>query len=197
MNPQLAKIASLKFNQAVIFGAIITAFFYYSMYDDGSQLDAKAASLRQQVEAEKVKERESDTALDRIKQLKESYALLTDQFKIASSQIPVEIQMSDIIRTVDLMAKTSNVLIKTKEPKQTLKEDIIEVFPIKVIAEGGYSDLTKFFYNLSTIERIFKIRSFSIQAPTDPKKSQKLTLEVELASYRFIGSNDKKGPGAN
>lgn len=192
MNPQLMKIATLKFNQAVIFGAIITAFFYYSMYDDGSSLDAQAANLRQQIEAERVKERESDTALERIKQLRDSYALLTDQFKIASSQIPVEIQMSDIIRTVDLMARTSNVVIKTKEPKTTLKEDIIEIFPIRVVAEGGYSDLTKFFYNLSTIERIFRIRSFSIVAPTDTKKSQKLSLEVELASYRFIGSLDKK-----
>lgn len=191
MNPQLMKIASLKFNQAVVFGAIITAFFYYSMYDDGSMIDNQVASLRTQIEAERQKERESDAALERIKQLRDSYALLTDQFKIASSQIPVEIQMSDIIRTVDLMARTSNVIIKTKEPKGTIKEDIIEIFPIRVVAEGGYSDLTKFFYNLSTIERIFRIRSFSIRAPSDPKKSQKLNLEVELASYRFIGSVDK------
>lgn len=192
MNPQLARIAGLRFNQALIFAGILTAFFYYAMYDDGSQIDARNGALQQQVEAERQKERESDTAISRIQQLKESYALLTDQFKIASSQIPAEIQMSDIIRTVDLMAKTSNVTIKTKEPKTTLKEDIIEVFPIRVVAEGGYSDLTKFFYNLSTIERIFKIRSFSILAPADPKKTQRLTLEVELASYRFIGSSEKK-----
>ncbi len=195
MSPQLVKIASLRFNQAVVFAGILTGIFYYTMYDDGSVQDVRNQGLRQQIDAERLKEKESDQALDRIKQLKDSYALLTDQFKIASSQIPVEIQMSDIIRTVDLMAKTSNVTIKTKEPKATLKEDIIEVFPIRVIAEGGYSDLTKFFYNLSTIERIFKIRSFNIQAPTDTKKSQRLTLEVELASYRFIGGPEKKAPG--
>lgn len=195
MNPRLMKIATLKFNQAVVFGGILTFLYYSALYDNGATVDTQIAGIQTQIDAEKQKERESALALDRIKQLRESYALLTDQFKIASSQIPVEIQMSDIIRTVDLMAKTSNVLIKTKEPKQTLREDIIEIFPLRVIAEGGYSDLTKFFYNLSTIERIFRIRNFTILAPTDGSKSRKLSLEVELASYRFVGSNEKKAGG--
>lgn len=195
MNPRLMKIATLKFNQAVVFGGILTFLYYTALYDNGAAIDTQIAGIQTQIDTEKQKERESALALDRIKQLRESYALLTDQFKIASSQIPVEIQMSDIIRTVDLMAKTSNVIIKTKEPKQTLREDIIEIFPLRVVAEGGYSDLTKFFYNLSTIERIFRIRNFNILAPADTSKSRKLSLEVELASYRFVGANEKKAGG--
>lgn len=106
MNPRLMKIATLKFNQAVVFGGILTFLYYSALYDNGATVDTQIAGIQTQIDAEKQKERESALALDRIKQLRESYALLTDQFKIASSQIPVEIQMSDIIRTVDLRSES-------------------------------------------------------------------------------------------
>jgi Tfp pilus assembly protein PilO len=186
MNPYLAKLAGLKLNQALLFGGILSGLFYMSMYDDGSQLDARIQSTQVTLDQEVVKGKESDRALARVTELKNNYSILSDQFKLASSQIPTEMQMSEIIRTVDVMSKASNVVVKAKEPRNTLKEDILEVYPLKVQAEGGYSDLTKFFYSISTIERIFRIKSFSISAPTDEKKKKTLTLDAEFNSYRYV-----------
>lgn len=193
MNPYLMKIASLTINQAFIAGLIIGALYYFTMFDDGSSLDQQAMTMKQQIDAERTKEKESDQALTRIKQLRESYAALTENFKVVSTQIPNDMQMSEIIRTVDTMAKTSGITIKTKEPRLPLKEDLLETLPIKIQAEGSFSEITMFIYNLSTIERIYRVRSFNISGPPDIRNLSKLKIEAELASFRFTGS-DSGGP---
>lgn len=187
MNPILARIATLTIQQTLIFGLAIGGLYYFTMFDDGSALDLQASGLKQQLDAERTKEKESDAALNRIKQLRESYAALTDQFKVISAQIPTDLQMSEIIRTVDTMAKTSGIVIKTKEPKLVVKSELLETLPIKVSAEGSFSEITMFIYNLSTIERIYRVRSFNIQGPSDVRSLSKLKVEAELASFRFTG----------
>lgn len=191
MNPILARLAALKVEHTFVLALLVSGFYYLTFFDDGSTLDAQAQNLRQQISTERTKEKESDQALARIKQLRESYAALTDQFKFVSAQIPNDIQMSEIIRTVDTMAKTSGILIKTKEPRQPVREDIVETLPIRVEAEGTFSEIAMFIYNLSTIERVYRVRHFSIKAPTDDRRTQKLTMDAEVASFRFAGTDSK------
>lgn len=193
MNPVVNRIATLSINQAFMAGLILAALYYFTLFDDGSLLDQQAMSAKQQIDAERTKEKESDLALTRIKQLRDSYSALTEHFKVVSTQIPTDLQMSEIIRTVDTMAKTSGIVIKTKEPRLPMKEDILETLPIRIQAEGSFSEIAMFIYNLSTIERIYRVRSFNISGPSDVRNLSKLKMEAELASFRFTGSE----PGAD
>ncbi len=194
MNPALIRIATLSINQAFIGSIVVAAFYYFTMFDDGSALDAQALVAKQQIDAERTKEKESDQALSRIKALRESYNALSEQFKVVSTQIPTDLQMSEIIRTVDTMAQTSGIVIKTKEPRSPQREDVLETLPIRVTAEGTFSEIAMFIYNLSTIERIYRVRSFNITGPSDPKGPNKLKIDAELASYRFTGSEPAPSP---
>src|SRR5690606_4303805 len=110
-----------------------------------------------------------------------------------AAQIPNDMQMSEIIRTVDSMARTSGIVIKTKEPRTPIREDLLETLPIRVEAEGSFSEFAMFIYNLSTIERIYRVRSFIIRGPQDDRRIQPLRVEAELASYRF--ANQQEGAG--
>ncbi|PWU15962.1 MAG: hypothetical protein C5B49_11185 [Bdellovibrio sp.] len=193
MKPILARIARLSTNQAFILAGVLSFLFYISpFFDDGSAVDARIANVKGQLNAEKAKEKESDLALARIKQLKESYAALTDQFKIVSAAVPSDMQMSEVIRTVDSVSKIAGVSIRTKEPRKTIREDILEILPISVRADGTYSEITMFLYKMASVERIYRVRSFNMAASTD-LKNRRLPFEAEIASFRFVG-NQKPTP---
>lgn len=193
MNPYLVKVASLTINQTFMAGLVVGALYYFTIFDDGADLEATAVATKQQIDTERTKEKESDIALQRIKQLRDSYAALSENFKVVSTQIPTDLQMSEVIRTVDTMALTSGITIKTKAPRLPLKEDLLETLPIKVQAEGSFSEITMFLFNLSTIDRIYRVRSFTIEGPSDVRNLSKLKIDAELASYRFTGSDPAVG----
>lgn len=201
MSPFVARIAALSNKQALIFGAMLSFFYYFSLFDDGSKLDLEITRIKQQTLAEQQKEQESDRAIARIQQLKESYTALEDQFRIISAKIPVDLQMSEILRTVETMARTSGITIKSTEPRAVIRENLIETLPLRVTGSGRFSEAALFIYNLSSIERIFRVKSIVITGPPDSQPGERLlAFEAELASYRFVGSEtaadgEKKGAG--
>lgn len=208
MNPILARIASLTTGKALVIGLIITGIYYGAAYDDGSAVRRRIAETRKQLDVEREKEKETDRALARRSQLEASYKALSEQFQIVSSQIPTDLDSAEVIRTVDTMAKTSGITIKTKEPKAAIREDILESYPIRVTAEGSFSEMTMFFFNLSTIERVYRVRSFTFEGPTEKRRggttANRMTMDAEIASFKFVGpepkakekrSNSRRGAG--
>lgn len=188
MNPFLARIASLSTGKALVICLIATGLYYQMGYDDGARPRKQIADYRKDLDVEIEKEKETDRALNRRQQLEQSYKALSEQFQIVSSQIPADLDSAEVIRTVDTMAKTSGITIKSKEPKAAQREDILEAYPIRVTAEGSYSEMTMFFFNLSTIERVYRVRAFTFQVPEDKKNpGRKMTMDAEISSFKFVG----------
>lgn len=194
MNPYLAKIAALSNGKALALGLVVTLFYYQMIYDDGEKYRKQIDAQGKELAVEREKEGETDRAIARRNQLKESFEALAEQYKIVSKQIPADLDSALVVKTVDTMAKTSGITVKSKEPRTAVREEILEVYPIRVTAEGGYSELTMFFYNLSTSEHVFRVRNFTFQGPDEKKGSgaRKLSMDAEIASFRFIGVDDTK-----
>lgn len=196
MNPIFMRIAGLSSGKALVFGLIVTLIYWQMFYDNGEKYRQQIAGMSGELQTEREKEKETDRAAARKNQLRSSYEALSEQFRIVSSQIPVDMDAPEVIRTVDTMAKTSGITIKSKEPRASQRQDILEIYPIRVVAEGSFSEMTMFFYNLSTIDRIYRIRSFTFQAPgEDKRRNGRLTMDVELASFKFVGEDKTANPG--
>jgi Tfp pilus assembly protein PilO len=192
MNNVLLRLAALSSQKAMIYGVMLTVAWYSLVFDNGSALEGKLATLERDVQTEQAKEKESEIALKEIATVQASVGALSDQFKMVSAQLPTDIQMAEIIRTVDKVAQTTGLTVKTKEPKPSVKQDVIEILPLRVTAEGSYSEITMFFYYLSTIERIVRVKSFVMSASSDPRKSSRLTLDADVVSYKFIAGEVTK-----
>ena len=192
MNGLLIKLASFSAQKALLIGGMITAFWYFTVFNDGAELHSKIDVLDKTIKEEKSKEQESDAALKEIAAVQASVGALSDQFKLVSAQLPTDIQMAEIIRTVDKVSQATGLNVKTKEPKPSERKDVIEIMPLHVTAEGGFNEVTMFFYYLSTIERIVRVKSFIITAPNEFKKTTKLNLDADVVSYKFIGVEPPK-----
>jgi Tfp pilus assembly protein PilO len=183
--------------QLFVLAAIITAFYYFTIFDDGTSINQQINNIQQQLTEEQKKVTDSDLAIKRVEQIRASLASLHEQFKLAAQQLPEEIKASEILKTVDTLAKSAGVNIKLKEPRDSRKEEIVETLPLHIKLQGTYSEVTMFLYYISIMERITRIMSFSLQpAPTTvgiKSKAGTLALDGEILSYRYIADAAKDG----
>jgi type IV pilus assembly protein PilO len=197
INNLLIRLAALTPKQALFFTLILGALYYFMFFNDGSDLQNKITTVQDQITKEEQKATEADAALKEVEQVRATVGALSEQFKTVSQALPSEVQMSDIIRTVDTVSRASGVSIKSKEPRPVVNKDYYEQIPLKITMEGSYSEITMFLYYLASTERIMKVENFSMgnPNPSDKISPGRLTFEGQVVSYRFVGSTAKAGEG--
>lgn len=188
----LLRLAGMSMQRALIFAVLAAGFFYVSMYDDGATIDTRRTQLEKQIIEEQKKSKESEAALKELEQYRGSVGALNAQFKIAAQQLPSEISASEILKSIDTISKSTGVSIKSKEPKASKKEDILELLPLRVTVHGSYSEITMFLYYLSSMERITRVVNFSFAQPSSGElarlKPGTLVFDGEIVSYKYIAS---------
>jgi Tfp pilus assembly protein PilO len=182
----LIKVSSLSKPALLMFSAGVTLVYFSFFYDDGSTLKAAISRAQAELQAEREKEKESDLALKEIDTVKTYLEALTQQFNIVSAKLPRELQMAEVIRTVDIMSKQAELTIRTKEPRPLIKEQGIEVLPIQITADGSFSQIVRFLHYITATERIFRIQSLNLKADEDSRNSKAIKIRLDVASYRFV-----------
>ncbi len=189
----LNKIARFTMQQVLFSGILAGALYYFTFFNDGSAVNTALNEMNQQVSEQEAKKKESADLLKQEEQIRALVRQLSEQYKLISAQIPTEIQPFEILKTVDAMAATSGVLIKTKEPKKPIKKEIVEEIPLRIVAEGRFAELTLFLFNLVNTERVSRLLSFTIRpistgaSSTSTVRPGNLVLDLVLANYRFLG----------
>lgn len=198
INNLLIRLAALTMQKALIFGVVAGALYYFMAYNDGSQIEGQLAQIQSQIAEQEKQSQETDAALKEVEQVRVAVAALSDQFKLVSSAIPSDVQMADIIRAVDSVARASGVSVKSKEPKEVSNKEFYEEIPLDITLEGNFSQITMFMYYMTSMQRIMKIKNFSISKDNgsdlrvSSSSSAKLSFQGQVVSYRFIGVPPKK-----
>lgn len=200
MNNLLLRASTLSLQKLLIFGFIAGAIYYQFLFDDGATVQSSIANVNLQIVEEEKKNVESEKAINEKVAIRGLVQSLSNSYDIASAQIPTEIQPAEILKTIDAMATASGVSIKSREPKKPEKKENLEEIPIRVMAEGRFSEITLFLYNMMKTERISRVLSVVI-TPINPRdrKNKSLSMDVVLANYRFLGDGKTKAnkPGGS
>jgi type IV pilus assembly protein PilO len=186
----LIRLASFSFQKTLIFSAILGGIYYMMAFDDGSSIQVKITEAEKKVQDADLLAKKSDEALKEVEAVRATVGALSEQFKTVSQALPSEVQMTDIIRTVDFVSRKSGVSIKTKEPKPVINRDYYEEIPLKISLEGTYAEITTFLFLLASTERIMKVNNFTVTLPKEKAKGTgpgRLVFEGQVISYRFIG----------
>lgn len=189
MNKLFEKLASYTITQACIVGLILGAFYYFFMYNDGTALDAQVRTFQDQIRQEEVKKRDTENALKEEALIKESVGRLSQQFQEVSRRLPTTLYSIDISKSIDTFVQSSGVSLKSKKPGTTVRKDLVEEVPVSVIVEGGYNEIAQFIYQISSAERLTRVKNFVI-SPLEDKSSRRLRFEGQIVGYKLSG--DKK-----
>lgn len=197
INNLLLRLAMFSFQKALVFSVVAGVIYFFIAYNDGSTVEAQIAKVQTDIQAQEKQSQEADAALKEVEQVRVAVAALSDQFKIVSAAIPSDVQMSDIIRAVDTIARASGVSVKSKEPKEVSNKEFYEEIPLDITLEGSFSQITMFMYYLTSMQRIMKVKNFSIAKQGNDARSglsanAKLLFSGQIVSYRFIGVQKKE-----
>lgn len=193
MKKILVMLAGFSPKKTLIISCVLGAIYYMMFFDDGSKIQTQINDVQQKIAAEEQKSNEADAALKEVEQVRATVGALSEQFKTVSQALPSEVQMSDIIRTVDMVSRASGVSIKTKEPRPVVNRDYYEQIPLRITMEGSYSEITMFLYYLASTERIMKVENFTMtnqNLGNEKVAPGRLLFEGQVVSYRFIGNTN-------
>jgi type IV pilus assembly protein PilO len=191
LNSLLLRLAGLSIVHTLAAGLIVVGIYYFSLYDDGASLDVNLKKIETELKAEQDKEKEVQQAYLEQEKIKKEVEQLGQQFVLASKAIPTEHQVGDILLSISTLASAAGVnVMQQQQGKETLKE-IVEEKPMKVKLEGTFTEIVRFLDYLSRLERILRVRDFTISRSSAPdaKKTNRLIFEGDIISYRFVGDS--------
>jgi Tfp pilus assembly protein PilO len=97
-----------------------------------------------------------------------------------------------MIRNVDRTALSSGLSIKTKEPLETKRTELIETLPLRLQGEGNFQSIALFVYSITTLERVIRIRDFTIERKDEGKNALEFSATIESFRYIFSASSPSK-----
>lgn len=191
INGLLLKLAVLAPKKLLILAGLAAVAYFFFMFDGGEQLKARLASVQKEIAAEKRALPESQAAIKELEAIRQSLATMGEEFSKVAQKLPSNIDQAEMIRTVDEIARLTGVSIKTKEPKPNVRKEVIEEVPLKLTMEGSFTQLVLFMYQVARVERIMKVKDFSMGIGRDARDtradSSRLAFDGEVVSYKFVG----------
>jgi type IV pilus assembly protein PilO len=191
INGVLLKLAVLAPKKLLILAALAAVAYFFFMFDGGEKLQARLTSIQKEIAKEKKALPESQAAVKELEAIRQSLATMGEEFSKVTQKLPSSIDQAEMIRTVDEIARLTGVSIKTKEPKSNIRKEVIEEVPLKLTMEGSFTQLVLFMYQVARVERIMKVRDFSMALGRDSRDargdSSRLVFDGEVVSYKFVG----------
>ena len=184
INDILFKVSLWTPRQALTYGAVATALYFFMAYDNGDGLEQNLNSVKQAVSIEEAKEQESELALKEVEIVKASLEALGQQYQILSRELPRELNTAQMIKILDTLATSSGVQIRSKAPQPTRKFDAIEEYPLSIEGKSDFKSLLYFVKRIVTEPMILRIRSGHFMRNDNNRDIQ---FRMEISSFRFVG----------
>lgn len=188
MNKFFDILAAQQIGKVLIMGVLLTGFYWWALYDDGSSIDSQIATVNQQLIEEEKKKTETDAALKQVQEMKEKVGQLSLKYQEISRLLPRELGSSDIVKAIDDFARSAGVSVKSKKPRDSTPqpgenvEKVVEEVSMDVVLEGTYGELAQFTHLVSSAERMARVQNITIAEQSGVRK---LSFEGQVVGYRL------------
>lgn len=194
-------IAGLPLSRVMIVAAILTAAYYFMLYDDGAAIITRIEGAKIQLETENKKKIETQKVLKKEQQMKADVELFANKFEEIKARIPVEFSEAEL-RAIVNQYSTRNSLKTTRTERRPLAttptaaaaaaasgENLVEQVVLGYEFEGSYVNIAKFVSEISSLEKIIKVGDFNLNlipaAPNSVKaRTYELAFKATIIGYK-------------
>ena len=121
--------------------------------------------------------------------MQEKIGRLSSQYQDISRRLPAALFSIDINKAIDAFAKNSGVNVKEKKPGATVRREVVEEVPVDVVLEGTFGDLAQFIYQVSSAEKMSRVKNITISDPGQGLK--RLRFEGQVVGYKLAPEKPK------
>ncbi|UYL08964.1 type 4a pilus biogenesis protein PilO [Bdellovibrio sp. SKB1291214] len=191
MNKLFDTLAGFTYGKTLGVGLVFAAVFYFTLYDDGSQVEAQIAAVQQQVQEQEAKKKDTDATLRQVNEMREKLGRLSQQYQEISRRLPTVLFSIDINKAIDSFARGAGVSVKIKKPAENIKREVVEEVPVDVTLEGSYAQLAQFVSLVSSSERMARVKNIVINAEDNSDPTKNLKFEGQVVGYKLAPEKPK------
>ncbi len=160
-----------------VVGAIWYFAFYMGISEDLERAQRQTRELQQQVVEAQERAREFGRLTAALAQ-REAIDRQNKRVLPESAEIPAFLQ--DLNRVAEL----SGLEMRLVEPQPEEAEELYMRLPVQLEVGGRFHQLSKFFYNVSRLDRAINIENISLSDPNDDS-SEEIILDVSVLATTF------------
>lgn len=192
----------LRWAGAILVVAVLTPLWFTQTF-----LPFTWASRQQQVSALEMRHQELSRDLEKarllvrnLERVEREYETLHAQWQVASTLLPEENEMSDLLRKVTAAGKQSGVDFTLFRPEPLVPRDFYTDNPVSVRVRGGYHQTGVFLSRLANLNRIVNVANLRMESvrPDQDDDNPAFTVQTDLTltAYTLSGNPAADGAGA-
>ncbi|MBC7754835.1 MAG: type 4a pilus biogenesis protein PilO [Moraxellaceae bacterium] len=188
-------VGSFSLPRVALLAGVLTAIYYFTLYDDGSVIIQGTEAAKQQLVSENAKKIETQKVLKKEQQMKADVELLAKKFEEIKARIPLDFLESDLRTIVDHYSSQNNLkTTRTDRRPAPVRanqnnpgiENLIEQVPLGYEFEGSYNNIAKFVLEISGLEKLIKIGDFdlAVKSESGNKKTKDLVFKANIIGFK-------------
>lgn len=146
--------------------------------------------LDTEIETARNRKIQLEEELSQAKQLQQRFLQLREELetrKLADQRnlrvLPDRAEIAEVLQELNRIAELSGLEIQSVEPETEKASEFYFAIPVKLKLAGRYHQLSKFFYNVSRLQRAINMENISLRDPV--VEGEDIILEVEVLATTF------------
>jgi len=99
--------------------------------------------------------------------------------------LPEDAEIAAFLQDLNRVAELSGLTIRLVEPRPEQREDLYSKIPVVLALTGRFHQITKFFYNISKLDRAISMENIRMTQPKQlPSGEVVVSVDVRATTYR-------------
>jgi type IV pilus assembly protein PilO len=167
---------------------LIAGLFWYLRYNPLNEEIAVKQTRQNELETEKAG---LQSKLKDRKKLREDIAEVEAQFKQATTQLPEEKEIPELLRQVSNLGRDSGLEITLFRQQAETLQDLHAEVPVEMSVRGGYHQIALFFEKVRRLDRIVNISDIGIKSPQMVDGRLQVDASFSATTYRFLTEEEQ------
>jgi len=167
---------------------LIAGLFWYMFYSPTTEQIALKQARQSELEVEKAS---LESKLKDRKKLREDIVEVEAQFKEATTQLPEEKEIPELLRQVSNLGRDSGLEITLFRQQAEVLHDLHAEVPVEMAVRGGYHQIALFFEKVRHLARIVNISDIGIKNPQMVDGRLQVDASFFATTYRFLTEEEQ------
>jgi type IV pilus assembly protein PilO len=162
--------------------AVAAGFWFFSYQpkaDEVAMLRANAQQLQRKLSNIRA-------VATNVGEFEQEVAELERELQSALKQLPDGKQFEDLLRDISTAGKQVGVSIKSLSREPEVPHDFYAEVPFRIVIEGNYHDLARFFERVGRLPRIVNVGALRVNVAKESRTGTMLRVEGTATTFRFL-----------
>ena len=179
----LSNIATMGLMQIIVLGGFLTGVYYFTIYNDGSQLEKGTVDIQTQVQAMDRKIQKQKDEIIKLENYKKAIDREARAIQYFLSYIPNEYTAIDIFHFLTNEAKNAGINIEDKADQGIQDGEFYDALKVQVRVAGSFSQVLLFLARLTAQKKILVVNNINLSLSVE--EDQWISADMIVFAYRY------------